>query len=77
MPKFETNLKRFGASLVNFDSSLLRDSLNSRYNPVELQAILIFGSDLEARCNSKLEDFAVLGATKHSSRRFLGHKSIR
>ena len=34
---------------------------NSRYNPVELQAILIFGSDLGARFDSKLEDFAVLG----------------
>ena len=34
---------------------------NSRHNPVELQAILIFGSDLGARFDSKLEDFAVSG----------------
>ena len=34
---------------------------NSRHNPVERIAILIFGSDLGARFDSKLEDFAVLG----------------
>ena len=34
---------------------------NSGYNPVELEAILIFGSDLGARFGSKLEDFAVFG----------------
>ena len=34
---------------------------NSRHNPVERIAILIFGSDLGARFDSKLQHSAVLG----------------
>ena len=37
---------------------------NLRYNPVELFAILIFGSDLGARFDSKMQHSAVLGLNR-------------
>ena len=50
---------------------------NSRHNPVELFAILIFGSDLGARFDSKLQHSAVLVRTQHCSGRILDPKSVR
>ena len=50
---------------------------NSRYNPVELFAILIFGSDLGARFDSKLQHSAFWVRTQHCSGRILSPKSVR
>ena len=53
LPKYSVMV--YGTSLSHVTAS------NSRHNPVERIAILIFGSDLGARLDSKLEHGAVLG----------------